>query len=181
MRLAILLIAAAGLLAGCGGADGVEPLGSATTTAPSPGGEPSTGPGSAGSAAASGRYVVLTSLLGKQLPKEPGCRFAKTFTADKPSSASYDGAGTLVVACPKSGAVRPVGQIVNRRGSTPSELTCRNPGEPALYCVYVPSTNLGMFFTGTDVGVTRRRLQHLRDAVAKLPAGITPLSGTSAP
>jgi hypothetical protein len=74
-----------------------------------------------------------------------------------------------------------VGQIVNRAGSKPTEITCRDTSKGQLYCVYVPSSSVGLYFTGTDRAVVRRRLEHLMELVAPLPTGITPLSGTSTP
>ena len=53
------------------------------------------------------------------------------------------------------------------------------PSAGELFCIYVPSTSVGLYFTGTDRAVTRRRLEHLMAMVAPLPTGITPLSGTS--
>lgn len=145
----------------------------ATTT---PGPEPASGGGKS-------PFVVVTSLLGRPLPKEPGCRFAKTFVPDKPSASAYDGALTLLVTCPKAGesGMQPTGQIVNRAGSKPTEITCRETRPPELYCIYVPSSSVGLYFTGTDRAVVRRRLEHLIEVVQPLPTGITPLSGTSAP
>ncbi|HWI08195.1 MAG TPA: hypothetical protein VNT54_11850 [Solirubrobacteraceae bacterium] len=126
-------------------------------------------------------FVVVTSLLGKPLPDEPGCRFAKTFVPDKPSASAYDGALTLGVTCPKADGFLPTGQIVNREGSKPTEITCRETTPPQLYCIYVPSSSVGLYFTGTDRAVVRRRLEQLIEIVQPLPNGITPLSGTSAP
>lgn len=145
-----------------------SPATTSTTPAPAPGGEDS-------------GFVVVTSLLGKPLPKEPGCRFAKTFVPDKPTASAYDGALTLLVTCPKTDDFEPTGQIVNRAGSKPTEITCRETRPPELYCIYVPSPSVGMYFTGTDRAVVRRRLEHLIEIVQPLPTGITPLSGTSSP
>jgi hypothetical protein len=74
-----------------------------------------------------------------------------------------------------------MGQIVNRAGSKPTEITCRDTTAGQLFCVYVPSTSVGLYFTGTDRAVVRRRLEHLIEVVAPLPRGVTPLSGTSVP
>lgn len=175
-----------GLLAGCGGSDATSE-GTVTSTnsaavAPATAPRPVT-TNAAAAARSAGRdspYVVVTSLLGRQMPKEPRCRFAKTFVPDDPSAASYDGALTLTVTCDKSDGYTPVGQIVNRAGSKPTEITCRDTTRGQLYCIYVPSTSVGLYFTGTDRAVVRRRLEHLMEIVAPLPTGVTPLSGTSA-
>ena len=183
----ILVLAALLTVAGCGDSDNdssdaktstsaaanttPEPVSQATTPAPT-----TTTPRGGKSP-----FVVVTSLLGRQLPKEPGCRFSKTFTPDKPSATAYDGSLTLTVMCPRADGYRPVGQIVNRRGSKPTEIVCRETSPPQLYCIYVPNMHIGLYFTGTDRAVVRRRLEHLIEIVQTLPTGITPLSGTSAP
>ena len=189
--LPILLVLSLAALAGCGDDDGdsadadaptstapaavTTPAPAATTTAPAPPAAATTPNGE------DSPYVVVTSLLGKPLPEEPGCRFAKTFVPDKPSATAYDGALTLAITCPKEGDFQPTGQIVNREGSKPTEITCRETRPPQLYCIYVPSAAVGLYFTGTDRAVVRRRLEHLIEIVQPLPTGITPLSGTSAP
>ena len=185
----LLALAALSAFAGCGGdddssasADTQTNTTSAATTTPAAT-SPSTATTPASAPAAGGeksRFVVVTSLLGKPLPKEPGCRFAKTFVPDKPSASAYDGALTLLVTCPKASGFQPTGQIVNRAGSKPTEITCRETRPPELYCIYVPSSSVGLYFTGTDRAVVRRRLEHLIEIVQPLPTGITPLSGTSA-
>lgn len=190
MRPLVPLLLAIATLAGCGGGGGERVAGTTpgTTTEPSTGAATGSATATAPQAterrpqaAASGSspFVVLTALLGKPLPNEPGCRFNRTFTPDRPSSTAYDGAGTLTVACRKERSHQPVGQVVNRSGSTPSAMTCRDTKRPELYCIYVPSGTVGMYFTGTDRAVTRRRLRHLIAAVERLPKGITPLSGAS--
>lgn len=184
----ILVLAAllAVAVAGCGGDDDgssgakTSPSAVASTT-PEPVTPATTTPTTTTPADDRSPYVVVTSLLGRPLPDEPGCRFAKTFTPDKPSASAYDGALTLTVMCPRADGYRPVGQIVNRRGSKPTEITCRETTPPQLYCIYVPSPYIGLYFTGTDRAVVRRRLERLIEVVKPLPRGVTPLSGTSAP
>jgi hypothetical protein len=187
------MLAALGALAGCGGSDNASDgsttstnaaVATATTTAPSPVG---TTPAMTTTASATkgadkdSPYVIVTSLLGKPLPEEPQCRFARTFVPDNPSAGGYDGALALNITCAKEGSHTPTGQVVNRAGSKPTEITCRDTSDGELYCIYVPSSSVGLFFTGTDRAVVRRRLEHLIEIVAPLPTGITPLSGTSAP
>jgi len=190
MRRAIpifLALAALGASTGCGDDDATSAsadkqtitTAAATTTPAATSTTTATIPEPAGGGEQSG-FVVVTSLLGKPLPKEPGCRFAKTFVPDKPSASAYDGALTLLVTCPKAGDFQPSGQIVNRAGSKPTEITCRETQPPELYCIYVPSSSVGLYFTGTDRAVVRRRLERLIEIVQPLPTGITPLSGTSA-
>lgn len=183
-----LALAALAALGGCGGSDSAssDTLTSTaaavrTTTASASAKTTPAPPPKASTAAENGgsRFVVVTSLLGKQMPKEPRCRFAKTFVPDRPSA--YDGALTLTVTCEKSDGYRAVGQIVNRAGSKPTEITCRDTSAGQLYCIYVPSSSVGLYFTGTDRGVVRRRLEHLIEIVAPLPPGITPLAETSTP
>ena len=186
----VLLLTLLCALAGCGdsesasdatvtstnaavGAAATTPAAAAATTTPAP------APAAAGKDKDSS-FVVVTSLLGRQLPKEPECRFAKTFVPDNPAPASYDGALALTVTCDKSEGYRSMGQIVNRAGSKPTQITCRDTTNGELYCVYVPSTSVGLYFTGTDRAVVRRRLEHLIEIVEPLPKGITPLSGASA-
>ena len=189
----LLLLTALSALAGCGDSDD-DAQGAATTpdttaaaTATTPAPAPATttttpaAPKPAAGADNDSNYVVVTSLLGRQLPKEPQCRFAKTFVPDNPAAGSYDGALTLTVRCAKTDGYRAMGQIVNRAGSKPTEITCRDTNGGQLYCVYVPSTSVGLYFTGTDRVVVRRRLERLIEVVAPLPTGITPLSGTSTP
>ena len=184
----LLALAALSAFAGCGGDDDssasadtqTTTISAATTTPAATSPSTSTTPAPAPGDDASG-FVVVTSLLGKTLPKEPGCRFAKTFVPDKPSASAYDGALTLLVTCPKTGDFQPSGQVVNRAGSKPTEITCRETRPPELYCIYVPSSSVGLYFTGTDRAVVRRRLEHLIEIVQPLPTGVTPLSGTSAP
>ena len=179
------MLAGLGALAGCGGSDSASQQ-TATSTSAVAGGSAPVAPGAGtttNSTASTGkkgsRFVVVTSLLGKPLPKEPDCRFAKTFVPDNPTASGYDGALALTVTCKKSGGYTPLGQIVNRAGSKPTEITCRDTQGGQLYCIYVPSTSVGLYFTGTDRAVVRRRLEHLIEIVAPLPTGITPLSGTS--
>ena len=188
MRCAIPALLVLTVLAGCGGSDSAS-QDTVTNTkagvgATSTGPAPATTTNPAGTTAAKSddsRYVVVTSLLGKQLPKEPECRFAKTFEPDNPSSGSYDGALTLTVRCDKQDGYQALGQIVNRAGSKPTEITCRDTTGGQLYCIYVPSTSVGLYFTGTDRAVVRRRLEQLIEIVAPLPTGITPLPGASTP
>ncbi|MBW3653393.1 MAG: hypothetical protein KY433_07330 [Actinobacteria bacterium] len=189
MRYATLLLLALTALAGCGDS---ESPGASTNTVPSTTAAAATTPAPATTtpsakstprSAADGDksgFVDVTSLLGKPLPGEPGCRFAKTFVPDKPSPSAYDGALTLTVTCPKSEGYVPVGQVVNRAGSKPTEITCRDTRGGELFCVYVPNSSLGLYFTGTDRKVVRRRLERLIETVAKLPAGIPPLPRSSA-
>lgn len=185
----LLALSALTVLVGCGDSDSGATRAPASTTAaadttPAPATTtpaPAAGTTTTRSGDDTSRYVVVTSLLGKPLPKEPGCRFARTFVPDKPSASAYDGALKLAVTCPKSDDFQPTGQIVNRVGSKPTEITCRETTPPELYCIYVPSPWVGLYFTGTDRAVVRRRLEHLIEVVQRLPTGITPLSGTSAP
>lgn len=185
MRRAIpsfLAVAALATLAGCGDDDtGASAATQTSPTAAAATTPAATTPARAGADGGDSPYVVVTSLLGRPLPKEPGCRFAKTFVPDKPSASAYDGALTLLVTCPKADGFKPTGQIVNRAGSKPTEITCRRTRPPELYCIYVPSSTVGLYFTGTDRAVVRRRLEHLIEIVQPLPTGVTPLSGTSAP
>lgn len=186
----LLLLAALGALAGCGGSDSAsdDTATSTTAAAQTP---TATAPGTATvpvtttpSGATTGTskdspFVIVTSLLGKQLPKEPACRFARSFVADNPSAGSYDGALALTVTCDRQKGYTSMGQIVNRAGSKPTEITCKDTTAGQLFCIYVPSTSVGLYFTGTDRAVVRRRLEHLIEIVQPLPTGITPLSGTS--
>ena len=188
----VLVLAALGALAGCGdsGTASEETVTSTsaaaqTTTATAPATKiPSTTAAGTDKKAGTNRnspFVVVTSLLGKPLPKEPLCRFGKTFVADNPSAVAYDGALSLTVTCDKQDGYTAMGQIVNRAGSKPTEITCRDTTAGQLFCVYVPSTSVGLYFTGTDRAVVRRRLEHLIEVVEPLPRGVTPLSGTSVP
>lgn len=192
----LLMLTALSALAGCGDSDddaqgaattpdtaAAATAATATTAAPATTTTTTTpaAPKPAAGADKNGNYVVVTSLLGRQLPKEPQCRFAKTFVPDNPSAGSYDGALTLTVTCEKTDRYQAMGQIVNRAGSKPTEITCRDTSGGQLYCIYVPSTSVGLYFTGTDRAVVRRRLERLIEVVAPLPTGITPLSGTSTP
>jgi len=188
MRRAVLLflaLAAPAVLGGCGddsdSAAKEPPTSTATAvrTTPADGTATSAKPASNAAKRTRKGFVVVTSLLGKPMPEEPKCRFAQTFVPDRPSN--YDGALTLTVTCDKSKGYTAVGQIVNRAGSKPTDITCRDTSEGQLYCVYVPSSSVGLYFTGTDRAVVRRRLEHLIDLVAPLPTGVTPLSGTSTP
>jgi len=191
MRCALPLLLALAVLVGCGDSENPSastdtltstaaagtttvPAPEATTSAPTP--KPSSAPAQGDDAKSP--FVVVTPLLGKPMPEEPGCTFAKTFVPDKPSAGAYDGALTLSIRCPKSDGYTPMGQIVNRGGSKPTEITCRNTTNGQLFCIYVPSTSVGLYFTGTDRAVVRRRLEHLIEIVQPLPTGITPLSGS---
>jgi hypothetical protein len=177
MRRALPLLLALAAIAGCGGSSGSDDGASTTTTTPAATSTPAATP-SAGTAAGKGSpYVVVTSLLGKPLPKEPGCAFAKTFFPNTPTA--YDGGLALSVTCKSSGGFKPTGQIVNRPGNKPTEITCRDTIRNQLFCIYAPSVSVGLYFTGTDRAVTRRRLEHLIEIVAPLPTGITPLSGAA--
>lgn len=182
----LLAVCALPALAGCGDDDGAAndtPTGTtpaASTIATPTASTPATTPAPADGGGKS-PFVVVTSLLGKPLPKEPGCRFAKTFVPEKPSPSAYDGALTLLVRCPKTADFQPTGQVVNRAGSKPTEITCRETQPPELYCIYVPSSSVGLYFTGTERAVVRRRLEQLIEIVQPLPTGITPLSGAAAP
>lgn len=181
------MLAGLGLLIGCGGSDETSDATATTTTTSTAAAQTparttpatTTPPGATAGESKDSPYVVVTSLLGKPLPKEPQCRFAKNFVADNPSASAYDGQLTLAVTCDKQDGYTPMGQIVNRAGSKPSEITCKDTTAGQLFCIYVPSTSVGLYFTGTDRAVVRRRLQHLIEIVQPLPTGITPLSGTS--
>ena len=186
MSRAIPLFLALTALAGLGGcgddsdsASGDAPTSTAAAVRTSPAPAVTRTPATRDGGKNSTGFVVVTSLLGKPLPKEPACRFAKTFVPDRP--AAYDGALTLAVTCDRSEGYRAMGQIVNRAGSKPTEITCRDTSQGQLYCVDVPSSSVGLYFTGTDRAVVRRRLEHLMEIVAPLPTGVTPLSGTSTP
>lgn len=160
------VLAAAGAVAGCGSgddADGGAASGSSTT----PRGNASP-------------YVVVTSLLGKPLPGEPGCAFERSFAPDSASVASYDGALSLTVTCAKRDGVAPGGQIVNRAGRKPASVTCRRAADGQSFCIYVPSTTVALYFTGPDQAAARRRLERLMAVVEPLPMGVSPLSGASA-
>jgi hypothetical protein len=172
----LLALATLSLLAGCGDSGSASSKDATSTSPPA-----STLAAKKTTRGGTSRYVVVTSLLGKPLPKEPGCRFARNFVPDNPSAAAYDGALTLTVTCEKTKGYTAVGQVVNRPGSKPTEITCRDTTAGQLYCIYVPSSTVGLYFTGTDRAVVRRRLEHLMEIVAPLPTGITPLSGTSSP
>ncbi len=177
MRRAIPVLLALAVLAGCGDASDPSPSEPtrATTSSPDATRAPTTKAGSQDSP-----FVVVTSLLGKPLRKEPGCTFAKTFIPNNPA-ATYDGGLALTVTCKKSDGYTPLGQIVNRGGSKPTEIMCRDTTRDELYCIYVPSSTVGLYFTGTDRAVVRRRLQHLIETVESLPNGITPFSNAATP
>jgi hypothetical protein len=178
MRRAIPILLALAALAGCGDASDPspsEPARATTSTADATrapareaGGEDSP-------------FLLVTSLLGKPLPKEPGCRFADTFVPNDPTAATYDGGLTLMVTCRRSEGYTPLGQIVNRRGSKPTEIMCRDTTQRQLYCIYVPNATVGLYFTGTDRAVVRRRLRHLMQTVEQLPNGVTPFSKAAKP
>lgn len=125
-------------------------------------------------------YLVVTSLLGKSLPGEPGCAFDKSFSPDSASAAAYDGALSLTVACAKQDGVTPAGQIVNRPGRKPTAVTCRRAADGQSFCIYVPSATVALYFTGPDRATARRRLERLMAVVEPLPMGVSPLSGASA-
>lgn len=173
MRRAIPVLLALAAVAGCGDASGPSPSepARATTSTPAATSTPATQAGGNDSP-----FVVVTSLLGKPLPKEPGCRFANTFIPNNPTAATYDGGLALTVTCKRSKGYTPLGQIVDRRASKPTEIMCRDTTRGELYCIYVPSSTVGLYFTGTDRAVVRRRLQHLMQVVASLPNGVTPFS-----
>jgi hypothetical protein len=173
MRRALPLLLALAAIAGCGDSSSSDGGASTTTTTPAV-----TSTLAAG--AVTGKdspYVVVTSLLGKPLPNEPGCAFSKTFNPNTPTA--YDGGLALSITCKPSGGFKPTGQIVNRPGNKPTEITCRDTTRGQLFCIYAPSVSVGMYFTGTDRALTRRRLEHLIEIVAPLPTGITPLSGAA--
>lgn len=172
MRRALPVLLALVALAGCG--DASDPSSSKPTRATT------STPGTTKAGGDESPFVVVTSLLGKPLRKEPGCRFAKTFIPNNPAP-TYDGGLALTVTCKKSDGYTPLGQIVNRAGSKPTEIMCRPTTRDELYCIYVPSTTVGLYFTGTDQAVVRRRLQHLMEIVASLPNGITPFSNAATP
>ena len=182
----LLVLSALVALAGCGDDDKSSSSTSTTTSTSTAAATTTpattTPPTTSDKNNADSPYVVVTSLLGKPLPKEPGCRFAKSFIPGNPSAAAYDGSLALTVTCQKEPAgYTPTGQIVNRPGSKPTEITCRDTSGGQLYCIYVPSTSVGLYFTGTDRATVRRRLEHLIEVVSPLPTGITPLAGTSTP
>lgn len=173
MRRALPLLLALAAIAGCGGSSSDDGGASTTTSAPA-----ATSTVAATAVPGNGSpYVVVTSLLGKPLPSEPGCAFAKTFVPNTPTA--YDGGLSLSITCKPSGGFKPTGQIVNRPGNKPTEITCRDTTRGQLFCAYAPSVSVGMYFTGTDRALTRRRLEHLIEIVAPLPTGITPLSGAA--
>lgn len=178
MRRAIPVLLALAALAGCGDASDPSPdePTRATTSTPGATRAPSTNAGGGDSP-----FLAVTSLLGKPLRKEPGCRFAETFIPNNPTASTYDGGLALTVTCKRSEGYTPLGQIVNRRGSKPTEIMCRDTTSEELYCIYVPSSTVGLYFTGTDRPVVRRRLQHLMETVASLPNGITPFSNAATP
>ena len=169
----VLLALAA--LAGCGDTQGPSPSEPTRATTSTPA-TPRTSATKAGGGKDS-PFVLVTSLLGKPLPKEPGCAFAKTFTPNTPTA--YDGGLALSITCTPSHGFKPTGQIVNRPGNKPTEITCRDTTRGQLFCIYAPSVSVGLYFTGTDRALTRRRLEHLIEIVAPLPTGITPLSGAA--
>jgi len=152
----LLVLTAVGALAGCGDSENTSDATVTSTNAAAPAATTTTGAapaatesggapaGKAGKAGKDSDYVVVTSLLGKQLPKEPRCRFAKNFVPEKPAPASYDGALTLTVTCEKSAGYRGMGQIVNRPGSRPTEITCQDTSGGQLYCIYVPNPSVGL-------------------------------------
>lgn len=176
MRRALPLLLALAAIAGCGDSSSPDD-GASTTTTPPAATSAATATAAPGTGASKDSpYVVVTSLLGKPLPKEPGCRFANTFIPNNPTAATYDGGLALTVTCKRSKGYTPLGQIVNRRGSKPTEIMCRDTTRGELYCIYVPSSTVGLYFTGTDRAVVRRRLQHLMQVVAPLPNGVTPFS-----
>lgn len=180
MRRAIPLLLALAAIAGCGDSSGSDDAASTTsmpaaTSTPAATSKPAATPSA--SKSKNSPYVVVTSLLGKPLPKEPGCTFAKAFVANTP--AAYDGGLALTITCNPSDGYKPTGQVVNRPGNKPTEITCRDTTAGQLYCIYAPSTSVGLYFTGTDRALTRRRLEHLIEIVAPLPTGITPLPGAA--
>jgi len=173
MRRALPLLLALAAIAGCGDSSSSDDGASTTTSAPAVTSTATAVPGTSSDSP----YVVVTSLLGKPLPKEPGCAFAKRFTPNTPTA--YDGGLSLSITCKPSHGFKPTGQIVNRPGNKPTEITCRDTTRGQLFCIYAPSVSVGMYFTGTDRALTRRRLEHLIEIVAPLPTGITPLSGAA--
>jgi hypothetical protein len=178
MRRAIPVLLALAALAGCGESPGPSPSEPtrATTSTPAATNTPAANAGGRDSP-----FVLVTSLIGKPLRKEPGCTFAKTFIPNNPTPATYDGGLALTVTCKRSEGYTPLGQIVNRRGSKPTEIRCKDTARGELYCIYVPSSTVGLYFTGTDRAVVRRRLQHLMETVAPLPTGVTPFSKAATP
>jgi len=176
MRRALPLLLALAAIAGCGDSSSSDDGASTTTTAPAAT-STATAATAAPGASNDSPYVVVTSLLGKPLPKEPGCAFAKTFLPNTPTA--YDGGLALSITCKPSHGFKPTGQIVNRPGNKPTEITCRDTTRGQLFCIYAPSVSVGLYFTGTDRALTRRRLEHLIEIVAPLPTGITPLSGAA--
>jgi hypothetical protein len=177
MRRALPLLLALAAIAGCGDSSSPDD-GASTTTTPPAATSAATATAAPGTGASKDSpYVVVTSLLGKPLPNEPGCTFAKTFLPNTPTA--YDGGLALSITCKPSGGFKPTGQIVNRPGNKPTEITCRDTIRGQLFCIYAPSVSVGLYFTGTDRAVTRRRLERLIEVVAPLPTGITPLSGAA--
>lgn len=191
MRRAIaLLIVLAAVVSGCGDsrnestpASAPAPTSTPAATTTTPAATTST-PASAPAASAAGGtdspYVVVTTLLGKPLASEPGCTFAKTFVPNNQPPA-YDGGLALTVTCRKADGYTPFGQIVNKQGSKPSEITCKDTNAGQLYCLYVPSSTVGLYFTGTNRAVVRRRLERLIDVVRPLPTGVSPIAGAGKP
>jgi hypothetical protein len=178
MRRALPLLLALAAIAGCGDSSNTDDGASTTTSTPAAtSATPAAGTGTGTGASKDSPYVVVTSLLGKPLPNEPGCGFARTFIPNTPTA--YDGGLALTITCKPSHGFKPTGQIVNRPGNKPTEITCRDTIRGQLFCIYAPSVSVGLYFTGTDRAVTRRRLEHLIEVVAPLPTGITPLSGAA--
>jgi hypothetical protein len=189
MRRAIPVLLGLVLIAGCGDDKKSSTPTSGTPAAATPAGvktvaTTSTPAAPAAAAAtpsgAKSPYVDVTSLLGKQLKDEPGCTFAKNFVPNARPPA-YDGGLALTVSCHAADGYTPIGQIVNRPGSKPTEISCKDTNGGQLYCLYVPSTTVGLYFTGTNRAVVRRRLEHLMEMVRPLPTGISAIAGAASP
>jgi len=187
-RTLALLIVLAAAVSGCGDSGNPSTPASAPATTSTPAATTSTpaattstaAPATGAAGATNSPYVVVTKLLGKPLAGESGCNFAKSFVPNRQPPA-YDGGLALTVSCKKADGYTPVGQIVNRAGSKPSEITCKNTNAGQLYCLYVPSSSVGLYFTGTNRAVVRRRLARLIEVVRPLPTGVTPVAGAGRP
>ena len=179
-RASLLLLTLVAVLAGCGDSEQKSTAAGATATTSTPAATTPSAAATPTAPAGASPYVVVTKLLGRPLANEPGCRFRKSFVPSlRPPG--YDGSLALTVSCPKADGYTPFGQIVNKQGSKPSEITCKDTHAGQLYCLYVPSTSVGLYFTGTDRAVVRRRLEHLIEVVRPLPTGVTPISGAGTP
>lgn len=180
MRRSAALALAVVALAACGGDDETaERAPAAPATATTAGAPAATTTAPASRAGERSRFVVVTSLLGRPLPGAPGCRFERSFRPDRPSASAYDGALVLRVGCrgDRRGAG---GQIINRAGMKPTEISCRDANARESFCIYAPSETVGLAFIAADRATARRRIERLIEVVAPLPTGVTPLAGAAA-